>query len=94
MVGQRTKLSFSVTTLNPIPPGGGLEILLPKWNPEDTNILNRVSYVIENDDEPLCSVGTGMEQITCSLTTSPIQDTLLVKDMFPNGRLAGDTFVF
>ena len=35
-----------------------------------------------------------MDQISCILTTSPIQDTLVVKDMFPNGRLAGDTFVF
>lgn len=32
VVGDETQLVFSVTTLNPIPAGGGLRIELPKWN--------------------------------------------------------------
>lgn len=35
-----------------------------------------------------------MEQISCIATITPLYDTLVVKDMFPDGRLAGDTFVF
>jgi len=83
-----------VTTLNPIPAGGGLQISLPKWNTQAQE-SNRVGYIIAEDGAPLCSIGSGMEQITCDLIVTPNGDTLVVKDMFPNAeRLAGDTFTF
>ena len=57
--------------------------------------MERISYITEVDGEPTCSIGTGMSQVSCTLTTSPAEDILVVKDMFPEAqRLAGDTFVF
>jgi hypothetical protein len=35
-----------------------------------------------------------MVNVECTLYTASVTDTLLVKNMFPTGRLAGDTFTF
>ena len=45
-VGAPTAVSFSVTSLNPIPATGGVQIKLPKWNP-NADELSRESYVLE-----------------------------------------------
>jgi hypothetical protein len=50
---------ISVTTLNPIPAGGGLKIDLPKWNTQAQE-STRLGYIIKDDGKPLCSVGSGM----------------------------------
>ena len=93
-VGELTQVAISVTTLNPIPAGGGLQIRLPKWNFE-ANDMERIGYITQIEGEPICSIGTGMSEISCTLTTSPAEDILVVKNMFTtNERLAGDTFVF
>lgn len=89
MVGSLTNITFSVTTLNPIPAGGGVKIDLPKWNtaasgPSLQSYIQNVS----------CDVGSGMVNIKCDLIVTPTGDTLVVADMFPLSRLAGDTFSF
>jgi hypothetical protein len=35
-----------------------------------------------------------MTSVTCDLILTPNQDTLVVKNMFPTGRTAGNTFSF
>lgn len=45
VVGASTQIVFTVTTLNPIPPGGGLKVDLPKWNTQAAE-SNRNSYII------------------------------------------------
>ena len=45
-VGAPTAVYFSVTTLNPVPPQGGVQIKFPKWNPK-ASVLTRESYVLD-----------------------------------------------
>lgn len=45
VVGDVTPVFFTVTTLNPIPPGGSLRINLPKWNMKAPAAL-RKSYLV------------------------------------------------
>ena len=44
-MGDETQIIVSVTTLNPIPVGGGLKIDIPKWNNQAKD-TQRVSYII------------------------------------------------
>ena len=89
VVGTLTNITFSVTTLNPIPAGGGLKIDLPKWNTAASGpaLLSYISNVS-------CAVGSGMLSILCNSIITPTGDTLVIENMFPTGRLAGDTFSF
>jgi hypothetical protein len=81
VVGEETQIVVSVTTFNPIPAGGGLKIDFPKWNSQAQD-NNKVSYIIQDDDQPICSISSGMTQITCDLIVTPTVDTLVIKDMF------------
>ena len=51
-VGNLTQAYFSVTTLNPIPPGGGLQVRFPKWNSMAPTAL-RESFVVPPDEYDL-----------------------------------------
>jgi len=46
IVAKPTAVSFSVTTLNPIPASGGVQLRLPKWNPE-ASLNSRESFIID-----------------------------------------------
>lgn len=89
VVGSLTNITFSITTLNPIPAGGGVKIDLPKWNTAASG-ASLMSYI----NNATCAIGSGMQQIQCNIIITPTGDTLVVKNMFPTGRLAGDTFTF
>jgi hypothetical protein len=47
IVAKPTAVAFSVTTLNPIPESGGIQIRLPKWNPR-ANSRVRESFVLDD----------------------------------------------
>ena len=57
VVGQSTGVLVTVTPRNPIPAGGGLEIVLPKWNMQAPE-PSRVSYIIQN--EKICAGHQGV----------------------------------
>ena len=46
MVGAPTAVYFSVTTLNPVPSTGGLQIKFPKWNSK-ASALVRESFILD-----------------------------------------------
>ena len=52
VVGESTAIVLTVTPRNPIPAGGGLEIVMPKWNMQAPE-PNRVSYIISTQE--ICS---------------------------------------
>ena len=82
-----------MTTKNPIPAGGGIEIRLPKWNDQAPE-SQKISYINPQEGIPLCAIKQGMTQIDCSLIRSPTYDTIVVKNMFTAERIAGDKFTF
>jgi hypothetical protein len=49
MVANPTAVFFSITTLNPITSGGGVQVFLPKWNTKAPFALQE-SYLIEEDE--------------------------------------------
>lgn len=51
-VGAPTAVYFSITSLNPIPAAGGVQIKLPKWNPKADD-LSRESYVLSETGSSL-----------------------------------------
>ena len=91
-----TAVYFSVTTLNPIPPGGGIQVILPAWNQGAPFGLGQ-SYIVDDDpgQTEVCAAKLGVsEDLTCSVIRSSPYDYITVKDAFPDGRGAGDTFAF
>ena len=93
-VSEETAVYFSVTTLNPIPAGGGVQVILPKWNAGAPLSLG-VPYIVEDGSSPTCTPKLGVaDSISCSVIYSSPYDYITIKDAFPNGRSAGDTFSF
>lgn len=93
-VSSETTVYFSVTTLNPIPAGGGVQVILPKWNDGAPFSLG-VPYIVEDDSGPTCTPKLGVaDSINCSIIYSSPYDYITIKDAFPEGREAGNTFSF
>lgn len=46
IVARPSAVYFTITTLNPIPPTGGVQLRIPKWNPL-APIDSRESYLID-----------------------------------------------
>jgi hypothetical protein len=108
-VGDISQVLVTVTTLNPIPPGGGLHIIMPKWNMMARPEL-RESFVFTpeeftastptrrlNSTPGLCSPKADVAQSSyCRLdtTSNDDQDSLTLIDAFPDGQRAGKTFSF
>ena len=66
---------------------------MKKWNPQ-AETTQRISYINQKDSSrPLCDVKQGMSQIDCSFIPGTY-DTIVVKNMFDNERIAGDKFTF
>ena len=49
MVSIPTAVFFSITTLNPITPGGGVQLFIPKWNQKAQPSVQD-SYLIDESD--------------------------------------------
>ena len=93
-VASETTVYFSVTTLNPIPAGGGVQVILPKWN-EGAPFSLGVPYIVEDGANPTCAPKLGVaDSISCSIIYSSPYDYITIKDAFPDGREAGNTFSF
>jgi hypothetical protein len=82
---------LSVTPSNPIPAGGGLELQLPKWDPE-APVSVRQSYL---DQFTACELKHQVDSgLSCVIKITPSGDMLILKDAFPVGIKAGETFSF
>ena len=69
MVAAASAMYFTVTTLNPIPPEGGVQLCLPKWNPL-APLDSRESYIIDTfpSDPDMTFVGTEAGDIDIDLS--------------------------
>ena len=69
IVARPTAVYFTITTLNPIPPTGGVQLRIPKWNPL-APIDSRESYLIDqlSNDPDIAFSGQGAEDNTIDLS--------------------------
>lgn len=105
-VGDETQVLITVTTLNPIPAGGGLQLTMPKWNmmanpslrdsfvipPEEGGVVSRRLQATPSLCVPKLGVATAVHCVL--LSSGNDEDTLTLLDGFPNGQPAGKTFSF
>jgi hypothetical protein len=76
---------FTLTTLNPIPAGGGVKIDFPKWDPLSNRAF--LSYI---DQAANCSVKMNVDAgLNCTFVITTSQDSIVVQNSFPKGLAAG-----
>jgi hypothetical protein len=95
IVGSFSPMQITITTVNPIPIGGGIRIKFPKWNNLAPTSLMQ-SYV-ERFSSCTMTPDTDaeiMKNPDCFIEKSDLGDTFIMMDAFPNGFGAGKPFSF
>lgn len=103
VVGQPTDVVFTVTAWHPIPPGGGIQLRLPRWDPgsagDEGALIASPGRKVEcfakmNIGDANAAKENFKPYLKCVTTPSPSADIVTILDAFKNGLAAGQTCSF